>query len=490
LKNIKITSWLFYGKINEKNFANLLLLIACLGGLLRTAFAVFLPLESDEVYQLFVSKTPILQMLKATIDIHAPSWSLILHFLEVLSQNYVLIRFSAVILGLLSIILIGFLAKTIFNSKTALLSAAVFALSPTQIYYSANLRMYSLSIFIALLILFSFIIFLNSGGKKARLLLFLSFTLGNYTYYLFPVLPLSLSFFLLIKRKKLGNEFKKFISIFTLSLLATLPLFFAFLKAEPLPGVVLPEFSLQKILFIPISYTFAQNLALMLGSRILEINLVKLMLLGLSFVNIAILLSLFFKKLEKNDKFLIFMLVTPLSIVIVFSTLILPVLGLRSILIFSIPFYLLIGKALAKTIRLQLVYVILCLITVFATLVFFVRRPMDNLDFFLSKNVSSQQIILHTEMTTFLYFSYKFPQFRNEAAIDSLYTPQITKSILKFNPIDPVTLNNKSFWLIEVLSSPLHKNQVTQFKTNIERTHKNVFEKNFGDVQIYDFEAL
>ena len=115
---------------------------------------------------------------------------------------------------------------------------------------------------------------------------------------------------------------------------------------------------------------------------------------------------------------------------------------------------------------------------------------MDPLDFFLSNNIKGEQTILHTEITTFLHFSYKFPKFKHQAAIDSLYTPQITKSILKFNPIDPVTLNNKSFWLIEVLPSPLHKDQVVQFKSNIERTHKNVFEKNFGDVEIYDFEAL
>ena len=480
----------WFPKIKDENFVIILLAITALGLVLRIAFAFSLPITSDEVYQLFVSKAPIWTMLKATIDVHAPIWSIILHYLASISQNYIFIRIAASMLGMIAIIVAGFITKALFDSKTGLLASVVFALSPTQIYYSANLRMYSFATLISLLILFFFIKFQKSRSFIIYVILFFLFTIGNYTYYLFPLLPLSLFVYLLADRKKLTHEVKSFARVFLLSIVATLPLFFAFLTSEPLPSVILPEFSLQKILLIPISYTFAQDLALILGKKILEINLVKLLLLGLSIVNIAILISLFFKKLGKSDKFLTFMLVTPIIMVIIFSALILPVLGLRSILIFSIPFYLLIGRVLAKNERLIFIYLFLSLIIIFFTLSFFIRRPMDPLDFFLSNNITGKQTILHTEITTFLYFSYKFPQFEHEAAIDSLYTPQITKSILKFNPIDPVTLNNKSFWLIEVLPSPLHKNQVAQFKLNMLKTHKNVFEKNFGDIEIYDFEAL
>ena len=479
-----------FWEIKAENFVRLLLFTTIFGGLLRIAFVVFLPLESDEVYQLLVSKAAIWPMLKATLDVHAPVWSLILHYLTSISQNYIFIRSASAILGMMAIILVGSMARTLFDYKTGILAAIVFALSPTQIYYSANLRMYSLSILISLLILLFFVKFLKSPSFLIKLLLISLFTLGNYTYYLFPLIPASLFIYLFINRKKTVQQFKSFTLLFALSLFATLPLFLAFLKVESLPKVVLPELSLQKIFLIPISYTFPQNLALVLGSRILEINLVKLTLAGFSLVNIIVLLSLFLKKLKGNDKLLTVMLVAPIIMVIAFSVLILPVLGLRSILIFSIPFYLLIGRMLAKNERLIFIYLLLGLITIFSTLIFFIRRPMDPLDFFLSNNIKGEQTILHTEITTFLYFSYKFPKFKHQAAIDSLYTPQITKSILKFNPIDPVTLNNKSFWLIEVLPSPLHKDQVVQFKSNIERTHKNVFEKNFGDVEIYDFEAL
>lgn len=477
-------------KLREEKFLPLLIFISLTGGLIRAFFAFLLPLESDEVYQLFASRAPILPMLKATLDVHAPLWSLALHFFEAFSQNYVLIRFTAVITGMLSIILIGFLAKAIFNYKTGLLAALVFALSPTQIYYSANLRMYSVSIFIALLIFLSFLSYLNSNSKSSKLFLLLSLTLGNYTYYLFPLLPFSFLLYIFLNRKKINDKLKSYLWVFAISLIASFPLFASFLNVEPLPRAVLPEFSLQKIFLIPIHFSFAQNLAFMLSPKLLKINLPKLMLLSLSLLNIILFLSIFLKKIKNNEQFLLFFLAIPITFTIIFSVLVLPVLGLRSVLIFSIPFYILIARAIETNWKLKLLFLSLSLAAIFSTSIFFARKPQDPVDSFLLTNVKKNETILHSEVTTFLYFSYKYPQFKHLAAINSLYTPVLTQSVLGYRPVDVPSLDRKSFWLIEILPSPLHKNLIADFKANISRTHKKVLEKNFGDVELYNFETL
>ena len=51
------------------------------------------------------------------------------------------------------------------------------------------------------------------------------------------------------------------------------------------------------------------------------------------------------------------------------------------------------------------------------------------------------------------------PQLDHRAAIDSLYMNQINKTVLGFIPTELSKLKDKEFWLIEVIPSPLHKNQ-------------------------------
>lgn len=488
--NQPMTSEFITFKIKNENFLQILLLVAGLGTIMRIAFAFFLPLESDEVYQLLVSKAAILPMLEATINVHAPVWSLILHFLPLSTNNYILFRLVTVFLGFISIITIGFVGKILFNSKTAIVTAAVFALSPTQIYYSTNLRMYSLAILVSILIFLLFIKFLKSNQNIYKFFLLSALIIANYTYYLFPLIPSSLFIYLLLNKKNLAKKFKTFTLIFALSLVATLPLLIAFLHAEPLPSVILPQLSFEKILLIPIHYTFAQDLALMMENDILKVSFVKLILLGFSLINITFLLHFLTTKTNKEGKLLTLMLFLPMIFVIIFSFLVFSVLGLRSILIFSIPFYILLGRAVVNKGKILFIYLLFSTVAVFLTLIFFIQKPPNSLDTYLSKIKDYQEPILHTEITTFLYYSYKYPQLHNKAAIDSLYTPAKTKTVFGYVPVNPNDLKDKSFWLIEVLLSPLHRDKVANFKTYILKSHYKSSEEIFGNVAIYKYEAL
>jgi len=245
---------------------------------------------------------------------------------------------------------------------------------------------------------------------------------------------------------------------------------------------------LGKILLIPIHYTFAQNLALLISTKIQEVTPIKLILLGLSLVNLLIIIVLFFKKDNRYVKFLIFMMVFPILLTILFSYLIFSIFGLRSILIFSIPFYLLIGKSISSHKQLVKIYLIFSLIAIISTLFFFIKKPLNEFDYFLLSNMKQNDLILHSEITSFYYFSYKHPEFYNRAAINSLYTNEITMRTLGYNPVNINSLYGQSFWLIEVIPSPLHEKLVFELKNNLKKTHQVTQTKLFDNMTIYRYQ--
>ena len=80
------------------------------------------------------------------------------------------------------------------------------------------------------------------------------------------------------------------------------------------------------------------------------------------------------------------------------------------------------------------------------------------------------------------------PQLDHRAAIDSLYMNQINKTVLGFIPTELSKLKDKEFWLIEVIPSPLHKNQAVQFKSCVGKTHNQTLLQKFSDVNIIKYE--
>ena len=482
---------LFQLEINDKNeFLKLLFFLAFFGGLIRLLFAVFLPLDGyDETYHLLISQKPLFESLKATLSVYPPLWTLVLYILEKISFNYHFLRLASVGIGIVSIIVMGLLGKILVNPKAGILLALIFALSPTQIYYSSYLRLYSVSILISLLIFWLFIKYLKTKSLRNKTLLFSFLTLGNYTYYLFPAIGVSFATYLLFFRKTFIGKFKEFSLLFALSLLASLPLYIAFLSVEPAPKEALPNISLLKIISIPISYTFPLNLTQLTDLfPKLELNLTNLLLLILSlFATMLVILSIKVKNNKKNI-FLILTMLEPVLIVIIFSILVKSVFGLRSLLIFSIPFYLLLGRFLIISKKISFTYIILSLITIFSTLIFIIKKPIPGLDLFIEHNVKPEEMIIHTEVTTYTYFTYFLPQVKQLAAIDSLYTNNINKKLLGYQPIEARSLDDKNFWVLEV-PSEIHKNLVDQFKSTISKTHNLVLVRNFDEVIFSRYES-
>ena len=76
-------------------------------------------------------------------DFHPPLYYVLLHFWSFLGHDEFTLRFLSVITNCLSGIILYFAVRRLFNPSTALLTLLLFTLSPFQIRYSQEVRMYS-----------------------------------------------------------------------------------------------------------------------------------------------------------------------------------------------------------------------------------------------------------------------------------------------------------------------------------------------------------
>ncbi|MFB6226878.1 MAG: glycosyltransferase family 39 protein [bacterium] len=103
----------------------------------------------DEAFSLYYASQPLDWLLKNAAGLinHPPGYFLLLKaWLSWTGSNQVLLELSSIVLSLLAIGLFYFLARELFTPGWALWLTALFAIHPFLIYYSIELRMYTLGL--------------------------------------------------------------------------------------------------------------------------------------------------------------------------------------------------------------------------------------------------------------------------------------------------------------------------------------------------------
>ena len=145
----------------------------------------------DEGASLVLARLPLANLFAAlAADFHPPLFYLLLHYwLPALrSLGEVGIRLPNIIFGAASVAVLYLLLKTVLSeekNKLALAAAFLLAINPLHIYYSAELRMYSLSTLLALLSWLYLAKAVREKSKKHRYWhFFVLISLANfYTFY-------------------------------------------------------------------------------------------------------------------------------------------------------------------------------------------------------------------------------------------------------------------------------------------------------------------
>lgn len=163
-----------------------------LGAILLTALALRLyklersSLWLDELMQVAAARSRWLAVPKGALG-HpgaAPLDYLITHFVYYyIGRSEGILRLPAVLWGVLSVATVYFLGKRMFDKTTGFLAAALLTILPSHVYYSQEMRPYSLAALMVLLATFAFYHALGRNTRGAWALYGLTLVVGMYAHY-------------------------------------------------------------------------------------------------------------------------------------------------------------------------------------------------------------------------------------------------------------------------------------------------------------------
>jgi mannosyltransferase len=199
----------------------LLLLVSLIGASLRFYNLGAKSLWFDELAQVTISKTIIHDLSLPQMGFLQGMWwelsppldYFITHFMLVFGSSEWILRLPAAIFGVLSILAIFLLAKELFGVPVGLISAFLLSISPMHIWYSQEVRVYSLFMFLTIL---SFLFFYQIT-KKDNIWYWIPLTITNlaliYTHYFGFFVILIQGIYLLLRFFRNRNTATKRISL-------------------------------------------------------------------------------------------------------------------------------------------------------------------------------------------------------------------------------------------------------------------------------------
>src|SRR3989338_1621772 len=158
----------------------------------------------DEATQVLLSQKSLYSIFfERTADFHPPLSYVIYHFWMQISQTEIWLRSLSVVFGVLTVYLTYKLALLIFNRWVAITSSLLMAIAPYHIYYSQEIRMYSLAVFLILLSVYFLVLQLRNGFKMMYKLGFILATATLiYTHYMGLFLIIALLTYLFLQKKE------------------------------------------------------------------------------------------------------------------------------------------------------------------------------------------------------------------------------------------------------------------------------------------------
>ena len=180
--------------------------LAMLAGLL-TGFTLRLyqlggeSLWYDEIVSVYLARKSIPEMIAHTAgDIHPPGYYLLLHLWQSLTHPTAvhglefLFAWPSLVAGMLILVLIYALGRRLLDPSIALVALWLGALNPFQLWYSQEVRMYTVGAALGLLGLWALLKFLDGRRRLVWLTLYvLCAAAGLYTLYYFAFLLVALN---------------------------------------------------------------------------------------------------------------------------------------------------------------------------------------------------------------------------------------------------------------------------------------------------------
>lgn len=256
----------------------------------------------DEAAQVIESARPLSQQLHIKGDFQPPLFHLLLHFWMRLGASEKWMRILPITFGVFSVATSYFLAKWYFSEKIALLCMLLLASNPFHIWYSLEIRPYSLAVFTSLIAT----VFLLRGHYKSYIL---ASILGIYSTYLVPFMLLAHGVYIISFRRFHVTKWLGSIIIIVFAFLPWLPNFLEQLGIGSNLRITLPGWSeavsTPLVKALPLAFT-----KFMLGRISFENKVLYGTIVGLFSFIFALLLYLDLRRyFKKSIRIALFVLV-------------------------------------------------------------------------------------------------------------------------------------------------------------------------------------
>ena len=177
-------------------------IILLLAAAIRVIGIAARPIWYDEAFAILFSAKGPAAMAVGTLtstgagaaDIHPLGYyTLLWLWMQAFGSSLISVRLLSILAGTATVVLVWWLARELFNEKTAMVASVFVALAPFQVHYSQEIRMYSFLALWLMLATYAYARGAKGGGIKWWLLFAVSAALAQYTHNLaaFYLIPLA-----------------------------------------------------------------------------------------------------------------------------------------------------------------------------------------------------------------------------------------------------------------------------------------------------------
>jgi uncharacterized membrane protein len=181
-----------------------LLLIILLATLLRLVAISTRPIWYDEAFAVLFAEKGLQAMLHGTLtrvggtaaDVHPLAYYLLLKgWMDVFGQSLTVVRLLSVLFGVGTVLIIYIFSRSLVGDRMALTAALLVALSPFQIHYAQEIRMYALLVFLLAAATMALWFGMHNGRWYWWAMLSITIALAQYVHNLaiFYTFPLALT---------------------------------------------------------------------------------------------------------------------------------------------------------------------------------------------------------------------------------------------------------------------------------------------------------
>jgi mannosyltransferase len=244
------------------NSTTLLTVIIALGFGLRLFHLDAQSFWYDEAYSAEVAEKPPSQVFAGDFgDNHPPFHSIALHYWSLIGRSDFLLRLFSTIMGTLGIASISTLGRLIFDSRVGLLGAAIAAIAPYQVYYSQEVRMYSMLFLATTILLISYFRAVSTNSRHWWIACACSAIWGMYVQYWIVFVLLGLHLDLLLRPSKRTSAWPRLALVDLSVILAFAPWLTVFLSRAQV--VARGEFwltrpGLARLISAPYAFTLSE----------------------------------------------------------------------------------------------------------------------------------------------------------------------------------------------------------------------------------------